>query len=445
MSNGRVSGPPFSRRRALATGLAGALALIAPSAFGLGRTPLAGKLSFGLPWLLRAIDPHDPQDPLGALFGSALFDTLYQSRKGGAVPALAAGLPTREAGATTVRLRPGLRTAHGKGLDARDVIASLKRARTRGAPLDAAIEPSPHPKDGLALFFPKATTAQVLAGLSSPLTAIVPRDFDPAKPDGTGAFRATLEGKRLTLDRNESAALGPSFLETVRVRELPDLRASLREFEVGNDDLGWLGTGLFSSRTGGERFDLGAVGLLVIAATGKAGDLAKPGAMQRLADDLPGPAISHLGLGARPSGGGAGFSYDGPPIELACEGSPHLVETAQAIADAIGSKDHEVTVKISGRGEIAARRARGDALLSLHVLRDGGALARVLAGLDDPATLRSPPAKLPASPREAAKSLRVGVLGELRVFGGKLHDLALASAERGGWDLGASFMRKKSA
>lgn len=434
-----------TRREALAGGLASALVMAAPRAFSLGRTPLAGKLSFGLPWLLRAIDPHDPQDPLGALFGAALFDTLYQSKKGGAVPALATGLPTREAGATTVRLRPGLRTAHGKGLDARDVIASLKRARARGAPLDQALEPSPHPKDGLALFFPKATTAQVLAGLSSPLTAIVPRDFDPAKPDGTGAFRATLESKRLTLDRNESAALGPSFLDTIRVREVPDLRASLREFEVGTDDLGWLGTGLFSSRAGGERFDLGAVGLLAVAATSKAGDLAKPGAMQRLADALPDPAIGHLGLGARPSGGGGGFSYDGPPIGLACEGSPHLVETAQAIADAIGSKDHEVTVEIATRSEIAARRARGDALLSLHVVRADGNLARALAGLDDPATLKTPPTKLAANPREAAKSLRVGVLGELRVFGGKLHELALVADTRGGWDLGASFMRKRGA
>lgn len=434
-----------TRRRALAAGLASALALGAPRALGLGRTPLTGALSFGLPWLLRAIDPHDPQDPVAALFGSALFDPLYQAKRRGVVPALAAAPPTREAGATTLRLRPGLRTARGKALDARDVIASLKRARARGAALEAAVEPSPHPKDPLALFFPKATPAQVLGALSSPLTAIVPRDFDPARPDGTGAFRATLESRRMILERNENAALGPSFLDVVRVRELSDLRASLREFEVGNDDLGWLGTGLFSSRAGGERFDLGAVGLLVVAATPKAGELARPGAMQRLADSLPGPAIGHLGLGARPAGAGTGFSYDGPPIELACEGAPHLVEAAQAIADAVGAKDHEVTVRVSTRAEIAARRVRGEALLSLHVLRQNGSFARALAALDDPATLKSPPSRPTPSPREAAKELRVGVLGELRVFGGKLHDLALVGDERGGWDLGASFMRKKGA
>lgn len=431
-----MTGAP--RRAFLGALGAAAAALAVADARALGRTPLAGRLGFGLPWLLRTIDPHDFQDPLAALFGPALFDTMFRVGRKGPVPVLAAALPTREAGATIVKLRPGLRTARGKPLDARDVMASLRRARSRGAPFDKAIEPAAHPKDALALFFPKATTAQVLAALSSPLSAVAPRDFDPARPDGTGPFRAELEGKRLTLTRNENAAMGPSFLEAIAIRELSDLRTSLREFEVGNDDIGWLGTGLFSARTGAERFDLGAVGLIVLAASSGAGELARPGAVQRLLDALPSPAISHLGLGARPAASGTA-SYDGPPIDLACDGSPHLLEIAQAIADAVSSKDHEINVKILGRSEIASRRQRGDALLSLHALRDTGSLARALAALDDPS--KDPPTK-PASPREAARSLRVGVLGELRVSGGKLKNLALAADERGGWDLGASFLRK---
>jgi peptide/nickel transport system substrate-binding protein len=47
-----------------------------------------------------------------------------------------------------------------------------------------------------------------------------------------------------------------------------------------------------------------------------------------------------------------------------------------------------------------------------------------------------------SSPRTLTSMLRVGVLGEVRVTGGAVPDLALAKAPGGdGWDLGSTFRK----
>jgi len=415
------------------------------AALGLGRTPLKGSLEMALPFALRSLDPHDPTDPVAALFGGAVFDTLVTQDKRGFFPVLAEALPEREAGATMLRLRPGLRTAKGKWLDAKDVIASLKRARARGAGplLDPIGDPTPHPKDTRAVFFPKAPSSMaVLTALVSPLCAIVPRDFNPREPDGTGAFSASLAAGVLTLARNESAAMGPSFLDSLIVREAPSLRESLRGFEVGRGDVCWLGTGLFGGRANVESFDLGAVAHVALVASASAGPLARPGALQKLVAELPRQALSHLGLGSL-AAGSSNASYDGAPIELWVEPSPYLQEIAEAIADVLSQKDHEVTIKNGSRDEVAQKRTQGGGL-SLSLIRPIANAAGGLAWLEEPSRAAALlKAGKGASPREATKGLRVAVVGELRVAGGKTGDLKLLASERGGWDLAKSFMKKR--
>jgi len=436
------------RRALLGAGVAAGLAAWAGPAHALGRTPLAGTFTMSLPWSLRSIDPHDFTDPLAALFAAAIFDTLVTHDKRGFLPGLAAVLPQREAGGTIVRLRPGLRTAAGKALDARDVVASLNRARAHGAGpvLEGLTAPIPSPKDPLAVMFVNANPSAVIRALSSPLCAIVARSFDPQQPDGTGAFAATLGAGKLVLNRNLHAAMGPSFLDALAVKESSDMRDMFRDFEVGRDHIGWLGTGLFQGRSDAEKFDLGSVGTFVLAASAKAGALAKPGALQKLVDDLPRAALGHLGLGALPAGS-TSVSYDGPPIDLWVEASAHPIEIGEAIAGVLSRRDHQVVVRKGSRDEIAARRKRGEAMLSLHVLRPlGSAAAGVplgagLAHLDDPS--RSGAAPTGASLREMARGLRVAVLGDLRVAGGKTTSFVLKPSERGGWDLGSSAVKRK--
>jgi peptide/nickel transport system substrate-binding protein len=452
-----VSEPAIPRRRALA-GLAALAALAAAPgrALALGRTPVGGRLALHVPWPTAALDPHELRDPAAALFGHAVFDSVYALGADGApYPTLAAALPAREAGGAVVRLREGLRTARGVALDARDLVFSVERARARGAaawladlPRPVAIQP-----DAAAVLFRGADPAHVARALASPLVALVPRRFDPSAPDGTGAFRADASPARLTLSRNLAAARGPAFLDAIDVAHADDLKTSLREFEAQADDVGWLGMGLHDARRGAQRFDLGAVAWIVLATGADAGGFGLPGVAQRLADALPPERLAHLGLGALPRAtGDAGWG--GPPAELTVdESSPHLVDVAQAVAPILSRPGHEVTAAPVPRAELARRRARNAATLAIDLVRPLGPTALhalvALATADDAARardlVRHPPRVGAGTPvRALTSTLRLGVVGEVRVAGGAVADAVLARAATGdGWDLGASYRRAR--
>src|SRR5262249_21906880 len=141
--------PRCTRRTVLALGLLPlAAALTARVAHAMGRTPMTGRLAMDLPWPTASIDPHDLRDPTAALFAGAIADSMYGlDPSAGPYPTLAAALPSRESGGTIVRLREGLRTARGTPLFAGDLVASVERARARGA-------------SALLVDVPKPTTVQ---------------------------------------------------------------------------------------------------------------------------------------------------------------------------------------------------------------------------------------------------------------------------------------------
>ena len=444
----------IGRRAALALALAGAARAL--DARALGRTRLGGKLSLSVPWDLSSLDPHDAFDPAAALFAPALFDTLFVSDpRMGFRASLAESLPTKDAGATTIKLRRGVRTSRGTVLDAGDVVASLKRARARGAsplldPLGDAVRVA---SDPFALQFPKASVAAVTRALASPLTAIVARAFDPRAPDGTGPFRATATASGLELARNPTSASGAAFLDGVSVSVAKDLRESLRDFEAGRDDIGWLGSGVFGSRPGAVRFDLGAAALVVLAVQAGAGPAGRPGGLQALVNAVPRGKLAHLGLGALPPGK-EDAAWSGGDTELWVDASaPHLVELAEALSDALSRPDHTISVRTGRRDEILAKRRRGDAPLSLHVVRPLGAgtfgAMLALALLDDPARARELARSGPKIAdgrglRDVTSELRVAVVGELRVAGAIVPGIALSAAPGGGWDLGATHLDRQS-
>jgi peptide/nickel transport system substrate-binding protein len=429
---------------------------LASRAFAMGRTPLGGRIGFHVPWSTTSIDPHDLRDPMAALFGAAIADPLYAlDASGQPYPALAAGMPSREAGETVVHLREGLRTARLAGLDARDVIVSVERASARGAAGLLADLPKPLLRKGehLGVVFGDADPIRVARALASPLCALLPRKFDPARPDGTGAFRAEVSAASLVLTRNPNAARGASFLEAIDVAPAADLTTSLRAFEAEQDDLGWLGMGLHDGRRGAVRFDLGYVAWVVLSVGPDAGPAATPGFAQRLADAIPAVRIAHLGLGPLPPApaSGADPAWPGPPADLLVDdASPHLLEVARAIAPVLSNPGHEVTMKPTPRAEIARRRARGAATLAVEIVRPLGPTAHLaqlaLATAEDPQRGRDV-AKAPShahavttfNARSLTSLLRSGVLGELRVQGGVAADVVLAKPLSGeGWDLGAS-------
>jgi peptide/nickel transport system substrate-binding protein len=268
-------------------------------------------------------------------------------------------------------------------------------------------------------------------------------------PDGTGAFRADVSPSGLILTRNLNAARGPAFLDAVEVLPAADLKSSLRAFEAEHDDLGWLGLGLHDPRKGALRFDLGRAAWVVLLTGPDCGPPGLPGAAQRLVDAIPPERLAHLGLGPLPAASGDP-AWSGPPVELLVdETAAHLVEVARAVAPVLSAPGHEVTVTPVPRDAVR-RRLKGKPALAIDVVRPLGPLPLhavvALATAEDPLRGRdlakTPPRLAAGAPaRSLTALLRVGVIGDLRVAGGHMPDLAMARAAGEGWDLGASYKR----
>src|SRR5690606_20204057 len=210
-----------------------------------------------------------------------------------------------------VRLRPGLKSARGRPIDVSAVIHSLSRAARLGAlvPRPVAVRrPSPDP---LALDFPGVAPEPLARELASPLAVIVPRDASPTRPDGTGAFVAHLEQGRLRLRRNLDAARGPAFLDAIEVLRAADLAESLRAFETGSTDVGWLGAGLHQPRSGAVRFRGTLYGWVILRTGRGAGPWGAPGIAQQLLDGVPADRLRHLGLEGLAAGSSANAGWGG--------------------------------------------------------------------------------------------------------------------------------------
>jgi peptide/nickel transport system substrate-binding protein len=443
---------PLISRRSLCRGASAASVLAMQGyARALGRTPVSGKLRLAIPWPVTSLDPHDPCDPTAALFAHAVFDQLYALETSGQpFPTLAADLPATEGGKTVVRLREGLVTAKGRKLDARDVVFSVQRARRSGATAwwgDLPV-PAPHGKEPLAVVFSTADASRLAQTLSSPLFALVPRAFDPASPDGTGAMTPQINATRMVLKRNANAARGASFLEEVAVEQAADLSASLRSFEGNLTDIGWLGSGLHAPRPGAQAFDMGSVAWIVLQTGNEAGAWGAPGLAQRLLDGLAPERFQHFGLGALPTPTGSA-EWGGKPCELLIqEGSAYLEELGRTVSSLLSRPGHEVSVKALPGADLGRRRAAGSYGLLLGVVRpfaaQGIATLVALAAASDPSAalelMRSPPRLSSFSPRALTRTLKLGVLGELRVTGAHAPDVRLAKSTTGeGWDLGSTY------
>jgi peptide/nickel transport system substrate-binding protein len=440
-----------SRRRFLAGASGAVLALAARAGQAKGRTPVGGRLTFQVPWPVTSIDPHRIDDPAAALFGDALFDTLYADAGDGTFPPMLAETePEPEGGALRVKLRAGLRTAKDRPLGTKDAAWSLARSRGSGGRGWLADVPVPR-DDGRALVFPTKDAARLVRALASPLAAIVPVGFSAEAPDGTGPFRFGTRDGALVLTRNRLAARGPAFLDEIVVHPAP-VAKSLLSFEAGSDDLAWFERGLHEPRAGSKSFDFGSVGWAVLATGRDAADWDNVGIAQRLCDGLPYGRVSSLHLGA-PWPADAEQGWGGPAAQLLVrEDAPWLVDLANAVAATISRPGHEVTVKTVPAGELVARRASRSFALALDVVRNvgGGSLGAMvaLATADNPARAQEitqhPPKLGDVAARTITRTLHVGVIGEIRVAGGRMPDVVLAPAPSGaGFDLGASYRSRR--
>jgi peptide/nickel transport system substrate-binding protein len=389
------------------------------------------------PWPLGALDPHRVDDAATALFGDALFDALYARDEAGAfVPSLAEGDPEPEGAMLRVKVREGVRFASGAALDARAAAASIARARLHDA--SAWLTEIPAPRvDRSTLVFAMRDARKLVRALASPLVAIVPPRFAAERPDGTGPLRAEMRAGTLLLTRNPLGAGGPAFLDAIEVRHAPDLVTSLRAFESGADDVGWLGSFLHEPRQGARSFDAGPVAWAVLRTGRDAGALDTPGVAQSLADGVPHAALASLVVG--PPWDQAPATWTGPAADLLVrDDAPWLVELGRALAVALSSPGHEVRFAPVAVAELAQRRTARAFALMLDVARPAGpgALGALLglATADDPvaaaALARHPPrGDIPA--RTATRTMRLGVVAEIRLQGGRAADVALPSSPWG--------------
>ena len=323
------------------------------------RTPYGGRLVLHVPWPLAAIDPHRIDDATAALFGEALFDSLYARDETGAlVPALAEDGPQPEGATLRVPLRTGVRFASGVDFGPR--VAALSLARARAADAGAWLADIPAPRlDQNALVFMVRDAAKLVRALASPLVAIVPPRFSPDRPDGTGPLRADVGPSEIVFSRNVLAAQGPSFLDAVEARLAPDLITSLRAFESGADDIGWLGSFLHEPRQGAKSFDAGAVAWAILRTGHEARALDTPGMAQVLADGVPRAALASLVVGPL-AGDGSGnpAQWTGPPCDLLVrDDAPWLAEVARSVAVALSSPSHEITSRPTSLVDLALRKA----------------------------------------------------------------------------------------
>ncbi len=435
-------------RRAFASGAFGAAALVwALRGRALGRLPVQGRVALRVPWPLASIDPHRLEDATAALLGAALFDTLYALTPGGrAVPALAEADPVADGSFVRVVVREGVESAAGRPMGARQVASSIARARGLGAKAWLSEVPPPKVEDARTLRFGVKDPALVARVLASPLVAIVPEGFSPERPDGTGPFRATKEADALVLRRNPLAAMGPSLLDEIVVRAEPDLASSLRAFESGEDDVGWLGSGLHEPRPGSRTFDAGMIAWAVLRTGRDAGSWDAPGVAQRLCDGTSPARLAYLALGA-PWPTERDLGWGGAPCDLVVrEDSPWLVELSRALAASLSRPSHEVTSHPISTADLSQRRSSRSYALALDVVRPfaPGALGALssLASADDLGLaadmLKYPPRLGDASPRVLTRTMRLGVVGEIRAQGGRSADVALALSPGGGVDFGMS-------
>lgn len=429
----------LSRRALLAT------STLAPASAALGRIPYAGRLRLSVPWPIVSLDPASLDDGFSALFAGAAFEPLYGlDGAGNPYPALAEALPVKHEDGCKLTLRPGLRTSAGRALAGIDLVATLARARARGGVghLGELEPPRVDAKDPLSVVFARALPDAVARALSSPLLALVPRNFSPLAPDGCGAFKVELARGRAALTRNPNAARGAAFLDAIEVTSVNDLAELLRGFEAGQTDVGWFGSGLYRAVKDALPFEAPRYAFAVLMPGKAVGAWGASGTLQALLDAVPAQQLSHLGLRGLPAQPSGSPVWGGPTTTIAVlSGAPQLIAVARALAASLSAPGHELTVVEKTVEELTALKKSMQFGLLVDCVRAPSNAPRdlelALRSAASPEASKRVPKTASTGPRELARQLPLGVVGELTVWGA--HGAAFNGVEA--WQLGAVFLR----
>lgn len=253
-----ISSFTLNRRTLLRSGLAaGALAATGPvgmtSASAQDAAPKAGgTLRVAVPGgSADSLDPHCTQAQVSDMVRfTNLFDGLSEYISDGTVRlSLAESMTPNEAVTEwTVKLHQGIKTHSGGEFQADDVIFSVKRildasAPTKGAALIKFIDPSKVEKvdDHTVKFVlnkPHGLFPEVWANL---FLKMVPRDFDPAKPNGTGPFQyqSFTPGQESRFTRFDNYFREKAWVDTLVVSVINDNAAAINALRGGQVDISY--------------------------------------------------------------------------------------------------------------------------------------------------------------------------------------------------------------
>jgi peptide/nickel transport system substrate-binding protein len=337
-----------------------------------------------------------------------------------------------------------LKTAAGRALGGADVVATLARARSRGAiGLLGEIEnPRVDASDPLGVVFAHSPAETVARALASPLLALVPSNFSPLAPDGCGAFKVELARGRALFTRNLNAARGPAFLDAIEVVSVSDLADLLRGFESGTTDTGWFGMGLYRAVKDAVAFETPRYAFAALLAGKSAGAWGAPGTLQALLDAVPARQLSHLGVRGLPTQPSGSAAWGGPSTTIAVlANAPQLIAIARALAATLSTPGHELTVVEKTAEELAALQSSRQFGLLIDCVRAPTSSPRdielALRTAASPEAAKRAPKTVSLAPRELGRQLSLGVVGELSVWGARRASFVGLDS----WQLGAVSVR----
>jgi peptide/nickel transport system substrate-binding protein len=192
-------------------------------------------------------DSIDPHFGVFGLIDQArtrnIYDTLVDAgRNGRPELRLAESMePNADATVWTIRIREGVRFHNNKPVTADDVVASIKRATgpeagsaiAWGAINRAGIKKRDARTVEVPFDQPNAILLENLAALG--MASIVPADYDPKKPVGSGAFayQSFTAGERSVFVRNEDYWDGTVYLDKLEILDMPDTDARVNALLSG--------------------------------------------------------------------------------------------------------------------------------------------------------------------------------------------------------------------
>lgn len=208
---------------------------------GVLRLGLAGNGAFG------KAEPHslDGDTLQEVTVASNIYEALTTIDPDGKLQyVLAEAITADDASATvwTIKLKPGVTFHNGKPLTADDVIFSLQRIAQPGTVTGGNLGPvSAYEKiDDLTLRLTLGAPRSWLAeGLADPFSGIVPADFDPAQPVGTGPWKLDSISLQqgMVLARHDAYHGTPATCDKVEITLFGDPSAAANALSAGQIDL----------------------------------------------------------------------------------------------------------------------------------------------------------------------------------------------------------------